>query len=368
MIKYETADWSGTAPGVIGRSATRPITFMANSAGLAMPATVIAAFGGQNVQVNVIVYTLNIVSTPADNFNNRSQTDLGVDERVVLDFTTTPLGVTAANAGGLQWKFSGGEAADRRTVGLLHNPATQFAPAIADGKARFIAPFRTHPDGDVLPSSKEVTLQLSVVDGPSKGKGPERTYRIHKPNAHMIRAAGTQLHHWNQGGEVPSAGFYGQIYFTPKDVSFSTLRWREGAGAMKSSGALAGDEHGTIHATTVHVSAAHGTITGGNADNGCFVNQVDNVHSAGPSYVIPAINVATAPVGKKEWPITWEYTYADLATGAWSANWMAMQKAHHIGTLYQNGGFSIFKGHVGCAHCMQPIRIDLGQGVPHFWP
>ncbi len=371
LIRFETCQWSGTAPGAAGSSATRPISFQTNSGAVATPSTVIATFGGQNVRVNVVVFTLNIVSTPADDFAGRSQTELGVDERVILGFTTTPPGVTAVNAGGLLWKFSGATTADRRTVGLLHDPNTPHSPAIADGRARYIAPLRTHPDGELVPASKEVTLQLSVVDGPSKGLGPERTYRIHKPAAHMIQdPADPRIHHWNPvpgNAEVPSAGFFGKIYFTPKNVSFRTLRWREGAGMLKSTGALAGQEHGNIHATTVHVDDQHGTISGGNTNSGCVVEQIDNVHTPG-NYIVPAFPVPNKKVGDKKWPITWEYTYRDLASGAWSTNWMAMQKAHHIGILYEDGSFSCFKGHVGCPHCMQPILVKYGAGVAHFWP
>jgi hypothetical protein len=145
LIKLETAQWAGTVTASVGTG--RTITFTTNSVSAVTPSTVTVSFGGQTVQANVIVYTLNVVSTPADNFANRSQSDLGVDERVSLSFTTTPVGITSGNAGGLLWQFSGGTAGDRNTVGLLHNATTHIAPAINDGTADYIAPCRTHPTG-----------------------------------------------------------------------------------------------------------------------------------------------------------------------------------------------------------------------------
>lgn len=371
MISYQTANWGGTAGAGAGPGATRTITFTANSANAATPSTVTLAFGGQNVQVNVVVFTLNIVSTPLDNFIDRSQTELGVDERVSLSFTTTPAGVTALNARGLRWKFSRGIAPDRATVGLLHNAATHIAPPADNGLADYIAPNRTHPVGE-FQTSKVVSLQLSVLDGPSIGLGPELEFRIHKPAAHMTQVPGTLPMHWNPvPGPIPSAGFLGQIYFAPKNVSFRTLRWREGTGVMESSGVLAGDEAGILHASTAHVNAVHGTLGGGDADHGCWVSQQDTVRSAG-AYAIPRFNSPTTVVGKKKWPINWEYTYANLdpaapAGGAvWANDWIQMQIAHHTGTLYENGRFEIFKGHVGCSECMKPISRNLDDG--HNWP
>lgn len=377
LINYQTAQWTGTAANNASVSATRNITFGANSPNVASPSTVIVTFGGQSVTVNVITYTLNIVSTPADNFANRSQTELGVDERVSLGFTTTPVGVTALNAGGLLWKFGGGMAAGRATVGLLHNATTHIAPPINDGRADYVAPNRVHAGGQ-LQTSKEVTLQLSIVAGPSIGLGPELKFRIHKPAAHMTRVNGLALLHYNQlpQGAAASAGFFGQIYFAPKNVSFRTLRWREGVGNMELTGAMVGAVQGAAlaHVPTAHQNAIHGTINGGNANTGCYVNQTDRVSGGTFGYAVPQFHSATTVVGVQKWPIQWEYTYADLdplqpnGGTAWvnPADWISMQIAHHIGKLYQNGKFEIFKGHVGCAYCDPSVSCELGEG--HNWP
>ena len=68
----------------------------------------------------------------------------------------------------------------------------------------------------------------------------------------------------------------------------------------------------------------------------------------------------------RQWPIDWEYTYADLDPAhpeggtTWTTNWVEIQKALHTGTQYENGRFEIFKGHVGCSECMKPVVQDLG--------
>jgi hypothetical protein len=381
MIKYESATWGGTIPGAAGSGPTKSITCSTNSTSTLNPSTVTVTFGGQTQTVNVIVYTLNIVSTPADNFASRSKTDLGVDERVGLSFTTTPVGVTAVNAGGLLWRIPGGMVAARDTTGLLHDAGTHTGAPANDGLADYIAPNRTHAAGQQIQPSKEVRLQLSVVAGPSIGLGPEQQYRIHKPAAHMTQAPATALMHWNQGVAEPSAGFFGQIFFAPKNVSFRTLRWREGTGTMESSGVLAGMEHGLVHAATAHGDALHGTINGGNLATGCYVNQVDTVRSGGnpsvrssgnPGGAVVTSGSRSTKVGQKKWPIKWEYTYAALDAANpnggtnWTNDWIAMQLAHHIGTQYENGRFEIFKGHVGCSECMTAISRDLDH--PHNWP
>ena len=70
LIRLETATWGGTTPGAAGAGAAKTITFGTNSANAATPSTVTVSFAGQTVHVNVIVFTLNIVSTPRDNFTN----------------------------------------------------------------------------------------------------------------------------------------------------------------------------------------------------------------------------------------------------------------------------------------------------------
>ena len=95
--------------------------------------------------------------------------------------------MSAADAGGLLWKFKAGAVAARDTVGLLHNATTHTGTPANDGLADYIAPCRTHEAGKTVPTSKDVTLQLSIASGPSIGLGPELDFRIYKPTAHMTQ-------------------------------------------------------------------------------------------------------------------------------------------------------------------------------------
>jgi hypothetical protein len=56
-----------------------------------------------------VVYELTGVLTPQDNFPNRNQANYGLQEKVDLTFTISPILITAAQAGDLRWKVAGGQ-------------------------------------------------------------------------------------------------------------------------------------------------------------------------------------------------------------------------------------------------------------------
>lgn len=367
LVRLDTAQWSGEGGPATSKNKIVGLNF--NSASLAAPKSVTVTYGGQAVTVNFIVYTLNIVSTPDDNFVGRSQSDVGVGEIVHLSFNTVPAGITAANAGGLKWRFQNGTPNNRQTLGLLRKPAALTDPENT-GLADFFAPVRTHAADAAFQTSVEVTVELMIVSGPSIGPAAEKTYRVHKPQAHMRRDAGQPLQHWNPppgNSPVASAGFFGVIFFTPKEVSFRELRWREGTGVMKAWGKCTDGEVGMRHRPTAFGDAVHGTITDGDSNSGCTVNQLDNVRTGGSGGPIPFGASPTTPVGGKEWPIIWQYTYKELVGNTWKDDWIDMQKAIHKGVMYENGRFTQFKGHIGCVNCMKEISIDLDDPL-HNWP
>ena len=364
-IDLSATTWGGTA-GATGRGASNRVRFQTTSASSlpANGATVTLTFGGQTVTIRVIVFELTPTAVIADNFAGRSTTDLGVDERVALGFTTTPVGITAAQAGGLIWSFPAG-AADRNTLGLFHDPATNAAPlpAVQTGVVNFIAPCRTFAAGTAPVPQKSVTLKLSVAGGLSSGLGVERTYVIRTPTAHMREQTGGARRHTN--GQ-PSSGFKGEIFLTPRNVSFRTLRWREGVGSMVVSGSIPNAWANLAHPVTVFGDATHGTISGGHSVNGCTVNQLDDVFSGSFAYTVPDRASPRNIVGTQTWPIDWEYTYPTLppAAAGWANDWIKMQKAIHQATLYENGAMTMFKGHVRCASgdCMpEPLRKELND-------
>jgi hypothetical protein len=377
-VNLQTATWGGSAVPNASAGTSKSVTFgtvsNANNPGGALTVTV--GFGGQNVAVDCIVYELTATKNFADDVAGRSETDLGVDERLTLGFNSNPVGVTALQAGGLQWKTLGG-AANRNTVGLLHGAGGHAVPVANDGIAHYIAPCRTHLATDPDVGTKEVRLKLEVVAGLCLGRGIELTFRVHKPNAHMTVQAGSKKHH--QGDS--SAGFRGVIHLTPRNVSFHTLRWREGVGALKISGPFPAGWAGMAHAPTAHQNAVHGTIS--NIANGNTVSQVDNVYSGeipyatilaaqpGIGVLLPALASGSTVMGTEEWPIDWEYTYPDLATGNWANDWIKMQKAVHKATLFQNGRMVMFKGHVGCAsgECMKAEEVSFeANDLSSNWP
>ena len=193
----------------------------------------------------------------------------------------------------------------------------------------------------------------------------------------MTQQGGSQAHHYADGGnEEPSAGFTGLYHFTPKNVSFQGIGFREGVGNMQSDGVCAGDEHGLAHTTTPEIfDVGNGDLATGCRPTG---GVSDNVHSSAPTYVPESRLVAnggqrtalspTTRVGGKRWPIVWEYTYKDIATGNWSINFIGMQKAYHEMTVYENGRTIMEKGHKGCSECTARVAVNYGTGVPHYWP
>lgn len=375
LVRLDGAQWSGLA---IGNGKTCSVKCSNNAANAGVPSTVTASYGGQTASANVVVFSLHITEAFGDNFAGRSTTELGVCENVDLAFTTTPAGLTAVQLGGLRWQFKDNAATNLRQRGGFFTAAGAVNAAV-DGTARFRAPFATHPADQMVPSYSDVTIELCLVAGLSQGKGPSKSYRIYKPMAHMTQQGGSAAHHWNPGApnaELPSAGFTGVFHFTPKNVSFSNIGFREGTGNMQSDGVSAGDEQGIAHAATPVILA----LGAGNLATGCQVAASDNIHSAAGTYNPTSLlttNGGTRPVGSlspttrvggKRWPITWEYTYRDISTGTWAATFVEMQKAYHELTVFENGRALMEKGHKGCSECTARVAVDYGVGAAHNWP
>jgi hypothetical protein len=359
LVNFAPSVWGGTA-GVVGAAATQVHQFDTLSAANSDLGafTVTVTFGGQTVVIRCVVYALTTSLVPGDAFAGRSLSEFGVDERVTLGFAAQPAGVTAADAGGLQWSVA---SPGRDLDGLLHNPATHAAPAVNDGRAEYIAPCRTHAQDNLAGEKlRHVVLKLRVASGPCQGTGPDVPITVHMPSAHMRKAAAPERHILG----TPSAGFFGEIFFSPKNVSFETLSFREGAGAIRTYGFGNDHEDGVVQHPVGGVPIR---LTGGHQHNGCGLTggALDDVYSgavagfhAGPSDI--------TVVGKETWPIHWEYTYNDLATGfpVAPAVWIRMQIAYHTATLYASGRMEMFKGHVACAEGLCNARVSKALGDP----
>lgn len=277
-INFATTAWGGTA-GAAGAANAKSVRFdvlsVSNNALGAY--TVILTFGGQTVTIQCVVYSLTTTKVIADNFAGRSTTDFGVDERMTLGFTTQPVGVTALQIGGLRWSVAD---ARREKDGLLHNPLTHATPVLPNGTAEYIAPCTTNDGAFFAHKTRIVQLRLRVDSGICVGLGKEFNITVWTPTAHMRKVVGSERH--TQG--VASAGFLGEIFFSPLDVSFRTLSFQEGAGAIRTRGFGNDIEDGV----TQHVpSGVNIPITGGNSVTGCQLGggMQDNVDSGDVAHV-----------------------------------------------------------------------------------
>jgi hypothetical protein len=339
-------------------------TFSTNSASADVAGEVTAniAFGPNTYPVKAIVFELTPKLTFGDPFGGRSDSDLGVNEHVALDFNSVPAGVTAAQAGNLQWTIQGAIPANadtaRQLFGKLQRAGGNVAAPLADGKAYFIAPWATDNSSPLAPKpskrSSVSTLRLTIQGGPSQGMFIEKTFTVHTPVARMVAKAPWQHVHGR-----PSAGFTGDIYFDPKNVSFHFIKFQEGRGTMvaKQTGfqgpqdmrlgtpprQLPSHPSGYFawEGTRVHAHTPIWVdIETGDSTNGCELSGSDDVYTA-PNPLWPnrydgtygenLRGKETNVPSELTWPIYWRYRAEDIAQGV-----VAQQVKHHS-TMDANG-------------------------------
>ncbi len=255
-------------------------------------------------------------ATPQDNFAGRSANSFGVAERLNLAAAIVPNGLTGTNIGGLQWDVPTGGGAIGAAV-----PATG-------------AGFYTN-DGTV----GATRLRLRIVNAPYAGLVVQTIDRtaVAPNNALMTQQAG-QLHHRN--GQW-SAGFYGEIWLRPTNVSFNRVQFSEGVGNVAANGYLA-DFNGTAHAQGVWC-----TLTNGNAATGNRVNGTDTVRAAKPPPPPPFA------IGQLDWPINWQYRVPPGPPHIFTV-------ATHSMTADATGRATVSKKGAG------PFARNVGD--PTYWP
>ncbi len=260
--------WGGTS-GASGSGETTSVTFNTPSTSSGDYKTVTAICGNTKT-ANIVVYDLTGTFTPEDNFDGRSQTRYGLEEEVGLNFTTDPAGVTAAQAGGLEWTWSG--------VGEVSNAGN-------DGNANY----------DAQHIAGEVTFRITVKSGPSKDQFKSYSKTVVAPSgSYMIQKPSSGIRHTTN---TCSAGFLGWSFLEPKDVSFSKLSRREGTCTGTGTGFYAyinGD---------VHEVGSWWPVSTGNSSTGCRVLTDDQIYSGSKSS--PYSN------GEFNWPIPREYKADD---------------------------------------------------------
>jgi hypothetical protein len=371
-VNFGTGAWSGSS-GASGVGGACTVSFNApsTSTGDAHAKLVTGTFSGQSVTVKCIVFDLTAVVEPVDNFGGRSLADLGVDERVNLRFATTPAGITAADVGGLRWQIVSPSVPGRKTAGSLHVSATNLGSPGNDGRAHFIAPYLTD-NAHTPPTAptKAVRLRLAIASGPAAGAGIDQDFTVHMPIAHMTKAPNSEKH---ENGTA-SAGFLGEIHLFPKNVSFKTLRWREGGGRSVASGIYAtAGWHNLPHKATNKNPGTGEILTDmevekGDSTIGCHIAQIDDVYSGSIAYTPPPMASAAVIVGEFKWPIYWQYLPADMkgAKGG-DAIWIRFQVAEHVAKTYQDGRTVIKKGHpTGCAECTAQASKQIADPDERF--
>jgi len=235
--------WGGTS-GASGTGETTNVTFNTLSSSTSDYKTVTAECGN-TVTANVIVFNFEGVLTP-DFFSGRSQTNYGLEELVSLTFTTNPTGVTAAQAGELEWSGTGS--------GTVSNAGN-------DGTA----------DYDAKEIHGPAFLGLKVLSGPSKDDYKSYWRVVIKPTGtRMTRVDPNTVWHIQY---VASAGIALYYWLDPTNVSFSNLTFGEDAcNITNDSGCWVG--------APGHTQNTFGGITGGDSTTGCRVIVVDEALSA----------------------------------------------------------------------------------------
>jgi len=218
--------WGGAA-GASGTGATKSISFNTLSSSTNDIKTVTAS-SGNTVTVNTIVYDINLIFTPENNFASRSLERFGIEENISLSVSLTP-SVAVSQVGGLRWSI-----VTTGNTGTLSNVAD-------DGTALYAVP-------DIANS---IVLAIKILAGPCKGLGYTKGIVAVAPNGGNIRRLGTATKHtintW-------STGFLGVIHITPDDVSFRNLFFYEGFAPVRLSGWLDTNQFNHPHAPSASQS------------------------------------------------------------------------------------------------------------------
>lgn len=228
------------------------------------------------------------ILTPLDNFTGRSTTRFGVGEVIRLSFFSLPPR-PAADFGGLQWHLAtgGGTLAGVTNVGT----ATYTAPAVAGA----------------------VRLELRVATGATAGRViSSHAITIVIPSGVNITEVPGTAPNFSPAGPIPAgtwgAGFQGNVFVDPKDVSFQGVVFGEGtvAAVVTPAGSFL-----SLWAGLAHPVNTFGPGHAGNATTGTPVSPPpDNIFSGsrGPAHRILGVPICGA--SDFLWAIPWEFSVA----------------------------------------------------------
>ena len=230
--------------------------------------------------------------TARDNFARRSARRFGVGEVVDLDFVSLPAR-PATDFGGLEWTLvSGGGVLSAVTAA---GTATYTAPAAAGA----------------------VQLDLRVAAGATAGRVvSSHAITIVIPSAvNITEVPGTAPNFMLRGGVASTvtpgmwgAGFQGNVFVDPKDVSFQGVVFGEGTvpGVVTPAGSFLSPFDGIVH-TANTFGAAHG----GNATTGTPVSPpVDNITTGELTPTAGPFGLRICGTSDFLWAIPWEFSVA----------------------------------------------------------
>jgi len=304
--------WGGTS-GASGTGETTLVTFYSMSSSTSDYKTITAKCGN-TVTENIIVYHFVGDFTPSDDFSGRSDIKYGLEEIVALDFIIDPTGVSASQAGGLEWTKTG--------VGDISSAGN-------DGTA----------DYDAEENPGNVTFRLTVKSGPSKGKYQWYSKTVVLPSGtRMTRVNPNTVWHWQY---YASAGIKLYYWLDPKYVSFKYLTFGEDScPSTNVSGFYLTCEpwappppptnsypNGTQQAG--HPQNTFGAILGGNITTGCRVDLPDYA-STGAADPYAA--------GSFTWSIPTQYIDDTSTRNTFGSN------QDHVSTFQANGDATQTKG------------------------
>ena len=232
------------------------------------------------------------VLTPTDNFAGRSTTRFGVGETINLSFLSVPLR-PAADFGGLDWVVASGG-------GTITAPVTPH-----DGTGTYTAP--------ATPGA--VRLELRVAAGATAGRVVSaQLLSVVAPSGVRISAIpGTAT---NFGGfwapVIPAgrwgAGFQGNVFVDPRDVSFRGVVFGEGtiAAVVTPAGSFL-----STFAGVVHPANTFGPGHAGNAATGTPVSPPpDGIFSGSRGPARTVLGVPICGASDFLWAIPWEFSVA----------------------------------------------------------
>lgn len=208
-------------------------------------------------------------------------------EKVELGYTTSPAGITPV----IDWRMYSG-------LGFVDDP---YFYAGAYGGT--------------------VQIRAWIDAGPSKNEFRDLSRTVVEPdnNSYMkqIIYAAPQHSVAHDTGNW-SVGFLGEIFLTPKDVSFRYILFREGGGTSDATGWLEPDFKNKEHEPTKDVfgNNAAAPVSGGNLQTGSKVLFPSGEGDAVGAGSYPRLPPA-APFGSGTftWPIEWIYVHYDPRPG-----------------------------------------------------